>query len=153
MVKLIPCSLADAQKYVREHHRHSLPPIAHKFSVMVGDDVRICGVGMASVPRARMLDDGYTLEIIRVCTDGSANACSMLYGALRRACVALGYTRVVTYIRADEPGTSVRAAGFAFDGVTDGMRDWDTPSRRRGPAEYELVNRHRYVWRAHSRTN
>ena len=41
-----------------------------------------------------MYDDGTTIEVTRVCTDGTANACSLLYGAMWRAAKALGYLRL-----------------------------------------------------------
>lgn len=80
---------------------------------------------------ARLLDDGQTLEIIRVCTDGTPQACSMLYGALCRAGKALGYTRAVTYTLGTEPGTSLRAAGFVKSSNTNGGRDWARAARPR----------------------
>ena len=72
-----------------------------------------------------------TLEILRVCTDGSRNACSFLYGALSRAAFALGYRRCVTYTLATEPGTSPRAAGWTLDAHCDDLRDWNRPRRPR----------------------
>jgi hypothetical protein len=36
----------------------------------------------------------------------------MLYGAVWRAAKAMGYRRCITYTQADEPGTSLRAAGW-----------------------------------------
>lgn len=64
--------------------------------------------------------DGQTLEINRCCTDGTKNACSILYAAAWRAAKALGYERIVTYTRESEPGTSLRAAGFHCDGSAGG---------------------------------
>ncbi|MGT2493099.1 XF1762 family protein [Cupriavidus basilensis] len=40
-----------------------------------------CGVAIVGRPVARALDDGWTLEVNRLCTDGTSNACSMLYAA------------------------------------------------------------------------
>jgi hypothetical protein len=71
--------------------------------------------------------------ITRNCTDGTPNACSMIYGALARAAKALGYREVWTYTLPDEPGTSLRAAGFEFMGMSRGG-EHDRPSRRRGPS-------------------
>jgi hypothetical protein len=45
----------------------------------------------------------------------------------------MGYDRYVTYTLEGEPGTSLRAAGFHFDGYTDGG-EWSRPSRKRRPA-------------------
>jgi hypothetical protein len=67
---------------------------------------------MAGRPVARHLDNGFTLEVNRTCTDGTRNANSMLYGAAWRAAKAMGYTRCITYTQADECGASLRAAGW-----------------------------------------
>lgn len=76
------------------------------------------------------MDDGWTLEVNRCCTDGTPNACSMLYAACWRATRALGYRRLITYTLTSEPGTSLKAAGWKVIGQTKG-RSWDTPSRPR----------------------
>jgi len=91
-------------------------------------------VAIAGRPVSRLLDDGATVEVTRVCTTGEPNACSMLYGALCRAAAALGYSRVVTYMLAEEPGTSVRAAGFAFAARVEPAESWSRPSRKRADA-------------------
>ena len=68
------------------------------------------GVVIVGRPVSRYLDDGWTLEVNRLCTDGSRNACSMLYGAAWRAARAMGYKRLITYILESECGASKRAA-------------------------------------------
>ena len=52
------------------------------------------------------------LEVTRLVTDGTANACSLLYAAAARVGKELGYERIQTFILATEPGTSLRAAGW-----------------------------------------
>lgn len=75
---------------------------------------------MVGRPVSRYLDDGLTLEINRCCTDGTKNACTILYGAACRAAKALGYKRIVTYTRETEPGTSLKASNFVCDGKAGG---------------------------------
>ena len=75
-------------------------------------------------------DDGATIEVTRVATDGCPNACSALYGAAWRAAKALGYERLGTYTLASEPGTSLRAAGWQQVRMVRG-RSWSAPSRLR----------------------
>jgi hypothetical protein len=89
-------------------------------------------VGVATVgrPVARALDDGLTSEVTRLATNGHPNACSMLYGAARRASIAKGYRRGLTYILESEDGASLRAAGWHFLWAVKG-RSWDCPSRPR----------------------
>jgi len=128
---LKPVSFAEAKAYIVEHHRHHLPPQGWKFGVAVVDEDEVMrGVITCGRPVARPLDDGYTLEVTRCCTDGTKNAASMLYGAARRAAKALGYRRVITYTLASEPGISLRAAGWEETGKVRG-RSWSAPSRPR----------------------
>ena len=110
---------ADANKFVRRLHRHSRPTIGAIFCVGVADDT-VRGVAIVGRPIARRLDDGATVEILRVATDGARNACSMLYGACRRIAREMGYARVLTYTLPEEGGASLRAAGFKFDGDAGG---------------------------------
>jgi hypothetical protein len=111
-LRLCPMTLKAACRYIEAHHRHSRPPHGALFAVgaMRGED--LCGVAVIGRPVARLLQDGYTCEVVRLCTQGEYNACSLLYGACRRAARALGYRRIVTYTLASEPGTSLRASGW-----------------------------------------
>jgi hypothetical protein len=100
------------------------------------------GVALIGRPVARLLDDGWTLEVTRVATDGTPNACSALYGIARRLGAALGYARLITYTRVDEPGSSPRAAGLQDDGPIR-ARSWDMPGRRRTD-KTEIIQRRRW---------
>lgn len=130
MLNLQPITFAEAKAFVQQHHRHHGPPIGYKLCAAVNDGELVVGVAIAGRPVARGLDDAYTLEISRCCTDGTPNAPSMLYRAIARAARALGYRRVVTYTLASEPGTSLRAAGFRVLWQTKGGQ-WSRPSRPR----------------------
>lgn len=77
-----------------------------------------------------MRDDGSTLEVTRLCTDGTRNACSFLYGACARAAFALGFKRIGTYVLASETGASVSAAGWRMIGETTGG-SWSRSDRPR----------------------
>ena len=136
---ILPITLRAARAYVERHHRHLGAPAGGKLAIAVVADVpyRLCGVAIAGRPVARRLDDGLTLEVTRVATDGTANACSALLGAMRRVARALGYLRVITYTRADEPGTSLRAAGFIATARTR-RGGWDRPSRHRHEGEHVM---------------
>lgn len=127
---LRPITLKEAKEYITTHHRHHKPPVGWKFGVAVEEDGAIVGVAVAGRPVARMIDQERTLEVMRVATDGSKNACSMLYGAIRRAAKALGYDRLITYTLESEPGTSLKASGWnAVKKTTGGA--WSCPSRPR----------------------
>lgn len=135
MLTIRPIKLRDANAYVAQHHRHNQPVNGHKWSLACYDGDRLCGVAIAGQPIARKLDDGLTIEIRRVCTDGTYNACSILYGACARVARDMGYKRIVTYTLASEPGASLRASGFVNCGEQRG-RPWDMPGR---PRELEQV--------------
>ena len=116
-----PISLKSANEYVLEHHRHHNPTVGHKFSIScVNEDGEICGVAICGRPVSRHLDNGSILEINRLCTDGTKNACSILYGACARIAKEMGYEKIVTYILASENGASLKASGFVCEGEAGG---------------------------------
>ena len=119
---IVPITLAEANQFVLEHHRHHGKVTGHKYSIGATDGEKIVGVAIVSRPISRYLDDGLTLEVTRVCTDGTKNACSILYAAAWRAARAMGYKRMVTYILESENGTSVKAAGWKCVGEAGGLR-------------------------------
>lgn len=119
-LELLPLSLAEANAFVQKHHRHHHPIVGHKFSLAAVRDGQVVGVAIVGRPVARRRDDGWTLEVTRLCTDGGGNICSFLYGAAARAAFALGYRRIGTYTLPDEGGASLRAAGWTFVGERGG---------------------------------
>lgn len=131
-LRIVPCTIGQARDFVAQHHRHHGAPVSGLFAVGLarGDD--LAGVAIVGRPVARGLQDGATAEVTRLCTLGEQNACSMLLAACRRAALALGYRRLVTYTLASEPGTSLRAAGWQQTAVVKGRR-WGCPSRPRQP--------------------
>ncbi len=129
-LSLKPITWRAACDYINQHHRHHISPQGYKFAIGSCDGDRLCGVVIVGRPVSRKLDDGLTAEVTRLATDGTPNACSCLYGAAARTAKAMGYRAVITYILADEPGTSLRAAGWKCEGNTEGG-SWDVPSRPR----------------------
>lgn len=140
MLELTPVSLAEANAYVAEHHRHHKPTVGHKFSVGCKADGRLVGVAIVGRPVSRYLDDGQTLEVNRLCTDGTKNACSLLYAAAARAAKAMGYSKIITYTLDTEDGASVRAAGWHCAGLAGG-KQWTgarAPRANQYPAQMKL---------------
>ena len=129
-LQLQPITFAEAKAFIEQHHRHHQPPLSWKFGVAVRDGDRIVGVAVAGRPVSRFLDDGWTVEVTRLCTDGTRNAASMLLSAIWRAARALGYTRAITYTLPEESGASLRAAGWKLVG-TAGGGTWNRPNRHR----------------------
>lgn len=129
-MEIVHLEFADACAFVAQHHRHHRAPQGHKFSLGLSVNGVLVGVVMVGRPVARGNDKNLTLEVTRLCTDGTRNACSKLYTAAWRACQALGYRRLITYILASEPGASLKGAGWKQIGVTAGG-SWDCASRPR----------------------
>jgi hypothetical protein len=128
---IVPLALEHANEFVRQFHRHHQPVVGHKFSLgVVDDEGGLRGAAIVGRPVARGRDDGLTLEVTRLVTDGCDNACSAMYAAAWRAAKAMGYLRIGTYVLASEPGTSLKAAGWKVLYEVPG-RSWDTPSRPR----------------------
>ena len=152
MIELCPMTLKEANAYVEQHHRHHGPVVGHKFSIGLSDGEKIVGVAIVGRPVARHLDDGWTLEVNRLCTDGTRNACSMLYSAAWRAARAMGYKRLVTYILDTENGASLRASGWKCVGKAGGFR-WTGKRRRREKMSRRKDNPSRWrVWPKEKKT-
>ncbi|WP_294855639.1 XF1762 family protein [uncultured Oscillibacter sp.] len=122
MLDIVPVTLAEANAFVEQHHRHHKPVVGHKFSIAATDGEQIVGVSIVGRPVSRYMDDGLTLEVTRLCTDGTHNACSMLYAASWRAARAMGYKKLITYILDTESGSSLKAAGWKCVGKAGGLR-------------------------------
>jgi hypothetical protein len=127
---LCPMTIKAACRFVRLHHRHNRPPKGGLFAVGCQEGEKLVGVAIVGRPVARLLDDGLTCEVVRLATDGTANACTILYGASRRAAKALGYRRIVTYTLAREPGTTLKASGWTRAAEV-AASTWDRPNRSR----------------------
>lgn len=130
MLTLKPLTFAAACEFIAKHHRHHKPPQGHKFSIGVYRDSVLAGVAVVGRPVARMADDGFTAEVTRLCTDGTRNACSVLYSACARAAKAMGYARIITYILESEHGTSLKASGWQFEQHSGGG-SWSRGGRER----------------------
>jgi hypothetical protein len=160
-LKLRPVKQKEAFAFIAERHRHHKPPAGWLFGIGVesvelvhieagfeghGGPVwheghLLVGVITVGRPVARMLDDGSTAEVNRCCTDGSKNACSLLYAAAWRAAKAMGYRRLITYTLPEEGGASLRGAGWKLIGERGGGK-WSRPSRGRDdvhPTQQKLM--------------
>lgn len=136
-----PVTLAQANEFVTELHRHHRHVVGHKFSIGAYAPQGLVGVVIVGRPVSRHRDDGETLEVTRLCTDGTPNACSFLYGCAARAAFALGYLKIGTYTLATEGGASLRGAGWKLIGQRGGG-SWSRAIRPRSdkaPLELKLL--------------
>lgn len=123
---IVPITLLEANRYVSAVHRHHGPLPSHRFSIGVVDESGLIrGVATVGLPKAFRQMDPRTAEVNRVATDGCPNAPSALYGACRRIAREMGFVKLVTYILESEPGTSLRASGWRYDGPANATgREW-----------------------------
>ena len=130
-MKLKPMRLRAANAFIDTYHRHHQAVAGCNFCLSVVDGDEVLGVAIVGRPLARALDTGTIAEVTRLCVKPDVkHACSMLYAASARACKAIGYERIITYILESESGVSLIAAGWAFEENTIG-RSWTTPARPR----------------------
>lgn len=104
----VSVDMAEANALVRRWHRRYGGVQGYKLALaaVLEAERRLCGVVVLGRPLSCGLDDGWTLEVLRLAGDGTADVCSFLYGAAARAGKAAGYLRLVTYTLASETGIS-----------------------------------------------
>lgn len=130
MLEATPLELSVAKEFVSTLHRHHDPVHRDKFRIGASHNGRLVGVVQVGRPVSRMLDDGKTVEVVRLCTDGTKDVCSFLYSKAARIAKEMGYEKIITYILCTESGTSLKACGWIEDGTTSGGC-WSRPSRKR----------------------
>jgi hypothetical protein len=130
MLEAVPLELKQANDFVASLHRHHDPVHRDKFRIGAMENGKLVGVVQVARPVARMLDDGKTVEVVRLCSDGTKDVCSFLYSRAARIAKEMGYSKIITYILCTESGDSLKASGWKKEAETDGG-SWDRPSRRR----------------------
>ena len=147
-----PLELRELNAFVEMHHRHHKKVQGHKFSLGAytenGDLVGACSVGR---PVARLTDAKKVAEVTRLVTDGTKNACSVLYAAAARACKAIGLEHIQTFILESELGTSLRASGWSFDLVSAGGQ-WKHTNGKPRRTDQPTCAKHRYRKHLNSRS-
>lgn len=133
-----PISLAQANAFIIDKHRHHDKTSGHKFSLSCYDGEKLVGVATVGRPVSRYLDNGETLEVTRLCTDGTYNACSILYARCAKVAKDMGYKKIITYILDTESGTSLKASGWKCELDSAGGGNWSSPSRPRELVEINL---------------
>lgn len=129
-MEIRPITFQQACDFINLYHRHHKATLGCKFCVGLFDEDKLVGVAVCGRPVDRKLDDGFTCEVTRLCTDGTYNACSMLYGACCRVAKGMGYKKIITYILQSEDGASLKASNFVCEGTAGGLK-W-TGSRDTG---------------------
>lgn len=130
-MEIIHVELSEANAFVTEKHRHHKPTAGHRFSLGAWHEFDVVGVAIVGRPVARNTDQRNIVEVLRLCTDGTPNACSFLYSACARAAKALGYRRIQTFILKSESGISLKATGWKQGHTTAGGDGWQSRAGRR----------------------
>ena len=126
----VPLGQKQVQAYINEFHRHHRAAVGDKFRIGVQDeDGKIVGVVQCGRPVARHLDDGKTLEVLRLCSDGTKDVCSFLYSRCARIAREMGYEKIITYILETESGTSLKASGWICEDPSCGGATWENCTR------------------------
>lgn len=129
-MEIKPCELRDANTFIEKLHRHHKRVKGHRFSLGAWKDEKLVGVVCVGRPVARLTDASKILEVTRLCTDGTKNACSALYNAAARVGREMGFEKIQTFILESEPGTSLKASGWIREGESAGG-SWNRQSRMR----------------------
>lgn len=139
MLELVPITQKEANAFVSQYHRHHKPVAGSVFQIAVANKQgEVVGVAIVGRPVARRLQNGWTLEVNRLCTIGEYNACSMLYSAAWRVAKNLGYKRLITYILKTENGASLKAANWKCLGEAGGG-NWNVKSRPRVDTQLQQI--------------
>lgn len=119
---VVPVELREANEFIAALHRHHAPVVGHRFSIGAVDESGLLrGVCVVGRPVARLAGHPRDVaEVTRLATDGTFNACSLLYAAAARACKAMGFRRIQTYTLPSEGGASLRASGWVDEGTAGG---------------------------------
>lgn len=148
-MEIVPLTLKEANAFVANLHRHHKPCTGHRFSLgLRNNEGDLVGVAIVGRPVARAVDQYNVCEVSRLCTDGTRNACSALYGACARVAKEMGFKYIQTYILESEPGTSLRASGWQSDGVVrkDGV-GWNNRKGRTDSQPTEAKERWKKVFK------
>lgn len=142
-MEIVPVTFKQASEFINIFHRHHNATVGCKFCIGLKNDDVLVGVAVCGRPVSRYLDDGYTCEINRLCTDGTRNACSMLYGACCRVAKNMGYKKIITYILESENGASLKASNFICKGKAGGTH-WTGKRDKNQNIPHEMKTRWEY---------
>lgn len=143
-LRVFPITLKQANALVAKLHRHHKPVVGHRFSIGVKDETGVIhGAAIVGRPVGRKNPQYEWAEVTRLVTDGTKNACSILYAAVARICKEMGFLRVQTFILDTESGISLKAAGWKFECISEGG-DWNVPSRGSRRTDQPLCPKQRW---------
>lgn len=115
-LEVVPLTLRSANDFVAEHHRHNGRTARNggKWAIGVSDGEQLWGVAIVGNPLSATYMDGFTAEVLRVCTrpDAPMGCCSKLYSRCWQLWRMMGGRLLITYTLQTESGASVIGAGW-----------------------------------------
>jgi hypothetical protein len=149
----VPMSLHEANDFVSAYHRHNgrTTRDGGKFAIGVSTGEKLVGVAIVGNPISATYMDGFTAEVLRVCTEPDApkGSNSFLYARCWNAWRAMGGIRLITYTLTTESGASLRGAGWTVLHLTkDGHNDWEAKARMTGVARQwqAIYGQQKFCW-------
>ena len=113
-LRIVPLTLKQANEMVSQYHRHHAPAVGCRWSIGVELNGKLVGAAICGRPNARMTPQYSVLEVNRLVTDGTKNACSILYAACARIAREMGFEEIQTAILESEPGNFIASHGLGL---------------------------------------
>lgn len=114
----------EANEFIVKHHRHHDAVVGSITQVGLFIENELAGIAVISRPVSRRLDFRRITEVTRLCTFGTENACSKLYGAAARIAREMGFEKIQTFILQSESGISLKASGWVLEEENCGGEKW-----------------------------
>jgi hypothetical protein len=143
-LRLKPLTRTQVNDLIRNWHRHHKPVPGYRFAIGARVGNELVGAIVVGRPVAQETEQYDIAEATRCVTNGHKNACSFLYSAAARAAEAMGFERIQTFILESESGVSLKAAGWTFDGISQGG-DWNRPSRGGRRTDQPQCSKQRWI--------
>ena len=147
-LEVVPLTLKTANEFVDKYHTHNKKVVGCKFCIGAKANNSLEAVAIVGRPVARKLDDGFTVEILRLCTKqtGIKNLCSLLYSRSWRLWKLMGGKRIITYTLEEENGSSLKASGYKITGETQPFKKGTGWTTRKGRVWQEIQEQKRIRW-------
>lgn len=144
-LKIVPLELKEANNLINLLHRHHKPVQGHRFSIGVEKDNKLVGACCVGRPVARKTNAKEVLEVTRLVTDGTKNACSILYAAAARVGKELGYKKIQSFILDSENGTSLVASGWKLENASCGGGQWKHSDGKERRSDQPICKKQKWV--------
>ena len=128
-LQVVPMTIRDANDFVDNFHRHNKPVRGAKFAIGASYDDQLVGVAIVGRPISRNLDDGFTAEAVRVCTNDT-----------------MGGKRMITYTLQSESGSSLKASGYKIIGETSTDKNHKGWTTRPGREWQPVTGQAKFKW-------